>query len=123
MPEWMKNIPFGRPMAVIFHMGFFGGLGGMMFREPSFNRLMTYWSTNPFVGTPDEWRVFWGLVGLVLVLSSPLVIEHWSRRLVIPKLENSVWKLPVQTTMWSVFIVLMFVFRRVSAYDFIYFQF
>ena len=59
----------------------------------------------------------------MLVLSSPLVIEHWSRRLVIPKLENSVWKLPVQTTMWSVFIVLMFVFRRVSAYDFIYFQF
>ena len=123
LPEWVQNIRGGRPLAVIFHMCFFGGIGGMMFREPSFNRLVTHLTTHPLVGTPDEWRVVWGLLGLTLVASSPLIVEHWSRRTVIPWLEKSVWKLPVQTTLWASMIVMMFVFKRVSAYDFIYFQF
>jgi hypothetical protein len=33
-----------------------------------------------------------------------------------------VW-LPVQSTSWAVFALGMFVFYRVSSYDFIYFQF
>jgi D-alanyl-lipoteichoic acid acyltransferase DltB (MBOAT superfamily) len=123
MPDWVRDIPYGRPMAVIFHMSFFGGIGGMMFREPSTARLISHLTTNPFVATADEWRVVAGIAGIVGVLASPLVIEHWSRRTIIPWLEDSDWKLPAETTMWGVMVVLMFVFHRVSAYDFIYFQF
>ena len=39
------------------------------------------------------------------------------------RLEQSEWLVPIQTTTWAVLGVFMFVFYRVSTYDFIYFQF
>ncbi len=123
MPDSIRNMPFGRPLAVIFHMAVISEIGALMFREPSLPRLISHLTTNPIAATNDEWRGTIGILGLVGVLAIPFVIEHFARRMVIPKLEGSIWYLPVQSAVWSAFALAMFVFYRISAYDFIYFQF
>ena len=95
-----------------------------MFRTRSLPRLIDFLTTNPFVvNSSTEWLPVLGLLGLVVVLGSPLVVAHIARRVVTEDMQRSVWFLPAQSVMWSCFAVLMFVFYRISAYDFIYFQF
>ena len=60
---------------------------------------------------------------MVAAVSMPLCVAHVVERWVLPKIDGSRWMLPIQTTAWSVYAVGMFVFYRVSTYDFIYFQF
>jgi hypothetical protein len=51
------------------------------------------------------------------------VLSHFVERWVAPRLERSPWLLPAQTATWAVLGILMFVFYRMSASDFIYFTF
>jgi hypothetical protein len=51
------------------------------------------------------------------------VLSHYVERVVLPRLQATPWLLPAQTATWAVFGMMMFVFYRVSTYDFIYFQF
>ncbi len=123
IPKRVRAVPRARSLAAAFHIFAVGVTGALIFRETSVRRLFGYLTENPFAATPDEWRVTIGMLGITVVLSLPFVIEHYARRLVIPRLEPTVWYLPVQSTLWSVFAVFMFVFYRVTALDFIYFQF
>ena len=41
----------------------------------------------------------------------------------LPRIRASRWYVPYQTTLWALYVVGIFLFVRVSANDFIYFQF
>ena len=123
LPPWTARIWGGRTLAAGFHLVFVGGIGALLFREPSVARIVAHLTTHPLDATFDEWRAVVAIGTLVFVLNLPLVIEHFARRWLFPRLQPTVWWLPIQTTMWSVYLVLMSVSYRTTAMDFIYFQF
>ncbi len=53
----------------------------------------------------------------------PLVLGLWVQRSLWPRIEAAPWALPLQTSAWAVFTAGAFFFGRMSAMDFIYFQF
>lgn len=123
LPERVRALPGGRALAVAFHLVVVGGVGMFLFRESSVERIAWHLGRNPFVADTDAWRATLGLLGVTTALAVPFVVEHVARRAVLPRLEASPWYLPIQTTTWALFAVAMGIFYRVSAYDFIYFQF
>ncbi|MBA2320486.1 MAG: hypothetical protein H0V89_04960 [Deltaproteobacteria bacterium] len=58
-----------------------------------------------------------------MTFALPMIAAHYIEKHLLPKWEGTVWWLPIQTATWSVMGVIMFVFWRTSAYDFVYFQF
>jgi D-alanyl-lipoteichoic acid acyltransferase DltB (MBOAT superfamily) len=123
MPQRVRTVPFGRPMAVTFHLLAVSIPGSMLFRETHVQRIWQHLTKNPFVASDAEWMATSVVLGMVAVVSFPLCVAHVVERWVLPKIEGSRWMLPLQTTTWSLYAVGMFVFYRVSTYDFIYFQF
>lgn len=123
MPRSVRDIPFGRPVAVVFHFFAVSAPGSLLFRETHLDRIVQHLSKNPFVAAPDEWVAVSVVVGMTLVAATPLVLSHYVERFVLPRLRRSDLWLPTQSTAWAVFAMAMFVFYRVSSYDFIYFQF
>jgi hypothetical protein len=63
------------------------------------------------------------MLGAVVVAATPLVLALIFERVAWRRLEGSPWLLPVQTTSWAVLLVVILVFARDGAADFIYFQF
>jgi len=123
LPDWVQKIPAGRSLAVVVHFIAVGGIGSLMFREPSFARFLQHVSQSPFGASPEEWHVVVSLVVIISLLSLPLVIEHYARRYVMPRLEQSAWYPLALSIVWSVWIVLIGLPHRTTAADFIYFQF
>ncbi len=123
LPDGVRNMPLGRPLAIAFHLVVVSIPGSMLFRETHVDRIWRYLTKNPFVASEEEWMATAVVTGMVVAVSVPLCIAHVVERWVLPRIEESRWFLPVQTTAWSLYVVAMFVFYRVSTYDFIYFQF
>lgn len=123
MPGPLRRMPGGRMLAIAFHSVAVLMVGGLLFRVHSVERIWRYLAQNPFEATPDEWKVVVVMVGVLWALQTPLVLEHYARRYVLPRLSKSEWYLPAQTAAWAVYAVLMFVFYRSASNDFIYFQF
>ncbi|HHO52942.1 MAG TPA: MBOAT family protein [Deltaproteobacteria bacterium] len=123
LPEAARRVPGGRTLAAAFHLTFVGGIGALMFREPSVYRIWMHLSSNPLDATPHQWRAVVTILSLLFVLNTPLVIEHFAKRTVIPRWKRTPWWLPLQTTVWSVYVVLMSISYRTTSMDFIYFQF
>jgi alginate O-acetyltransferase complex protein AlgI len=123
MPASAKRIPFGRPIAVAFHFLAVSVPGSMLFRETHLDRVVSHLTMHPFRATDDQWIATSVVAGMTLLVAAPLILSHYVERYLIPALrERPVWY-PVQSTSWAVFGMAMFVFYRVSSYDFIYFQF
>jgi alginate O-acetyltransferase complex protein AlgI len=123
LPASARSIPLGRPMAIAFHFFAVSVPGSLLFRETHLDRIVEHLQRNPFVATPDEWIATSVVIGMTLLCAVPLVLSHYVERLLLPRLRESVWWLPLQTSAWATFGMMMFVFYRVSTYDFIYFQF
>lgn len=122
-PQWTSRIPLGRPMAIVFHFVAISAPGSMLFRETHLDRIVQHLSKHPLVATEEEWIATAVVVGMTLLCAAPLVLSHFVERFALPRIRHSVWYLPMQTSAWAVFGLTMFVFYRVSTYDFIYFQF
>jgi len=123
MPSRWKNIPLGRPMAIVLHLFAVAIPGSLLFRETHIGRILGHLQKNPFSAEPDQWIAATTVVGITLVFSLPLILSHFVEHRWWDRLRASVWWWPLQTTAWSVYVVMMFVFYRVTTYDFIYFQF
>ncbi|MFT5458617.1 MAG: alginate O-acetyltransferase complex protein AlgI [Myxococcota bacterium] len=123
LPERVRTLRYGRTLAAAFHLLVVGELGALLFREHSVARIVQHLSKSPFAADADEWRVAVALLAIAAVLNVPLVIEHVVRRRVLPALEESEWLLPIQTTVWSLYMVGIGVAYRETGADFIYFQF
>ena len=97
--------------------------GSLLFRETHIDRLVAHVQKNPFVADPDQWVAATTVVGITFFLSLPLVLSHFVEHHWWDKLTRSVFWWPLQTTAWSAYALAMFLFYRVTTYDFIYFQF
>ena len=122
-PARARNIPLGRPIAVVFHFFAVSVPGSMLFRETHLDRVVSHLTSWPFYGSADEWIATSVVLGMTGLVAAPLIVSHYVERWLLPRLRDRWYWLPTQTTSWAVFGVAMFVFYRVSSYDFIYFQF
>ncbi|NCG18165.1 MAG: MBOAT family protein [Rhodobacterales bacterium] len=123
LPDRVKNMPYGRPIAVAFHMLLVSIPGSMLFRETHIHRLFSYLQKNPFSATSDEWVATSVIMGMVAFVSVPLIFSYLVERYLLPRVTDTDWMLPLQTSSWAVLASFMFVFYRISSGDFIYFQF
>jgi len=122
IPASFRKSTLGRTLAVPLMFGF-SVLGWMIFRETHLDRLLHYWTLNPFGGTTDQWIATLVMLGMVATGAVPLVIALLIERFVLPRLEGTPWLLPAQTFAWSVLLVIILHFVRSGTADFIYFQF
>jgi len=122
-PAWTGRIPMGRAFAIAFHLVGVSMVGSLIFREPRLDRLVRHFQTPVFQGNRDDWVAVAVLLSITAVACSPYLVSGLYGRFVHPRIERSVWLLPTQTTAWTLAAMAMFVFYRVSAYAFIYFQF
>jgi hypothetical protein len=97
--------------------------GWFLFRELRVTRILALATQNPFAATPEQNLTAAVVVGMTLVLATPLFAALAFERWGLPKLQDSPWYLPVQTAAWAAFGLGMFTFARMSTNDFIYFQF
>lgn len=123
LPAAVRALPWGRPLAVAFHLVAVSIPGSLLFRETHVDRILQHLSKNPFAATEEEWMATSVVLGICGVAAVPLVLSHVVERYLVPRLEHSPWWTPIQTGTWSLLAAGMFVFYRVSTYDFIYFQF
>jgi alginate O-acetyltransferase complex protein AlgI len=123
IPKKWGEYRIGHILACAFHMLVPGMIMLLLFRETSLARIGQHLMQNPFAATRDQWIAATVVAAVALAVSTPLVLAMLAENTFLPKLRKSVWYLPAQTTVWGVFIVLMFVFYRVTTRDFIYFQF
>jgi D-alanyl-lipoteichoic acid acyltransferase DltB (MBOAT superfamily) len=126
LPERVTRIPFGRPMAIAFHLVAVSLPGSLLFRETSLVRIahdfeITF--TRPFAASSDEWIAATTVVGITAICTVPLIASFFVERYAIPKLRPTVWWLPAQTTGWVAMVLVIALFFRSSAMDFVYFQF
>jgi uncharacterized membrane protein len=74
-------------------------------------------------GTGAQWTATLVMLGVCAFTALPLVMGLLVEKFVLPKIEDSQWYLPLQTTTWALYAVCIFIFVRMDAGDFIYFQF
>ncbi|MCB9677461.1 MAG: MBOAT family protein [Alphaproteobacteria bacterium] len=122
-PAWFDRVPLGRPVAIAFHFVAVSMVGSLIFRESRLDRLVEHLTTPPFQGSRDDWVAVAVMLGITATACTPYLLSSLYLRFVHPWIERTVWLLPTQTTGWTIAAMAMFVFYRVSAYDFIYFQF
>ena len=122
IPNALKSAWFGRPAAIAI-MFAFTNLGWLLFRETSLVNLVRDLTMSPFSATPEEWVATAVLLAVTGVCGAALIVGLMVETWVVPRVQRSAWHLPVQTTTWAVFALALFTFVRMSAGDFIYFQF
>ncbi len=122
IPREFRRSALGRTLAVPLMFGF-TVFGWMIFRETHIERLLHYWTLNPFVGSQDQWIAATVMMAAVVGFGGLLVAGLLVEKLVLPRLRPSPWYLPAVTTSWAAAAVAIYVFQRGSTADFIYFQF
>ncbi len=134
---WMVVYTFGTPMiprkirnywlaggaAWFFHTLVVLQPTGLMFREVSLARVWQHLSQPWFGGSQEEWIAAAIVASFALLGTIPINLSYFVEDHVVPRIEGSVWFLPIQTTFWAFEILAIFVFYRDASQDFIYFQF
>ncbi len=122
LPKGLKAMPGGRVLAIIIMYGF-TVVGWLIFREVHADRLVHHFLVSPFAATPAEWVATVVLLAVCAVCALPLWLSLAWQRWVLPRLSESEWHLPVQTTGWAAIVVAVLILGRLTTQDFIYFQF
>jgi len=123
LPSWSRDIPLGESLAIMFHLVVVGLVGSMMFREQHTQRIFEHLSRNPLAGTLEEWVATTVVLSVTLAMSLPLFVGWCWDVWVKPRIVRSPIHFGLQTTAWACYIAAMSVFYRVTAQDFVYFQF
>ncbi len=123
LPQSLRGSAAGRWAAVAVHTAVVGGLGALLFREPSLERIVGHLTRNPLVASLDEWKAAVGMLGVAMALqwvvgALALAYRHWVR-----PLRGSVWVWPASTTLWAVTLWVLGMTGATSGADFLYFQF
>lgn len=98
-------------------------LGMYIFREPSVANIASRLLLNPLAGTPEQWTLAAAMLGVCAYAAGPLVAALLVERYLLGRLVLSPAWPAVRTTTWAIFAVAVFASVRLSATDFIYFQF
>jgi D-alanyl-lipoteichoic acid acyltransferase DltB (MBOAT superfamily) len=122
IPAAIRRVP-GAGAAALGLMFTLTVFGWYLFRETHLDRIAATLSQDPFASTPDQTVATVVMLAVTGFSAVPLLAAHVVLRHVVPRIEASPWYLPVQTVAWALFGLGMLVFVRMSAMDFIYFQF
>lgn len=114
--NWMA--PFSISLMFLFTVA-----GWMIFRETSIGRLGYYLSLSPLEGTPEQWLAASLMLGITLLSAVPLVLALLIEKILVPKIEDKPFFLPLQTTSWAILLCGILLMNRDISQDFIYFQF
>ena len=123
IPPSVAKLPGGSWLAIAFHLVAVSLVGSMLFREQHVGRIVEHLTRNPVAASRDEWVATTVLLSVVLAGCVPLLLGWVYDKVVKPRVEQSPWEWPLQTTGWTAMAVAMFLFYRVTAQDFVYFQF
>lgn len=107
-------------VALMFSLTVFGWL---LFRETSIARIGLYLSLPLAQSTEAQSVAATVMLAVTAAAATPLVLGLLFQVYVQPKIQDSPWYLPLQTTAWAAFAVAVFIFARGGSSDFIYFQF
>jgi len=119
----LDGVGIGRPLAIVFHFFAVSVVGSLLFRERHVERIFQHLSKNPFTAGEEDLIAASVVLGMTAFCAFPLILSHFVERWALPRVRDSAWFLPIQTATWAVLGMGMFIFFRVSASDFIYFQF
>jgi alginate O-acetyltransferase complex protein AlgI len=134
---WMVVYTFGTPMvphkvrnywlaggaAWAFHTLVVLQPTGLLFREVSLARVWQHLNQPWLGGTEEQW-IAAAIVGAMALLGTlPINLSFLVEDHVLPRIKQSEWYLPIQTTFWSLEILAIFVFYRDASEDFMYFTF
>ncbi len=122
IPKALREMPGSRFAALSLMFGF-TVIGWLIFRETRIDRLLTYFTLDPFAGTEEQFIAASVMTAVSLLTAVPLLLGLAWDKVVAPRWQKSPWYLPMQTTGWAAAVVLIVVFVRMSTNDFIYFQF
>ena len=117
------QIPGWRPLAIGFQLVIVGLVGTLLFREHSIARIIQHLSKDPFAASADDWVATTVVLSMTAVGCSPLILGYLWDRYLAPRIAHSPWVFPMRTSMWAVYALAMWVCYRVTAQDFVYFQF
>ncbi len=119
----ITRLPGWRAFAIGFQLVVVGLVGTLLFREHSVARIVQHLSKSPFRATQDEWVATTVVLSMTLVGWAPLLWGFAWDRVAAPRLARSEWAFPLRTSMWAVYALAMWICYRVTAQDFVYFQF
>ena len=122
LPDAVKK-QWWSPYVAIVIMFFFTCLGWLIFRQTSITQLISYLSLPHFIGDSSQQIAAVAMLAVISTAAAPLVFAYvWDTR-VKPQLQDSRWYLPLQTTAWAAWAVVIVSLVRTTDNDFIYFQF
>ena len=101
----------------------FTNLGWFLFRANDVTQILSVLRQNPLHATPEEWIATAVILAVTVASSVPLLIALAVEKWLTPRLAGTAWYLPIQTATWTAFALALFTFVRMTANDFIYFQF
>ncbi len=122
VPAALKGRWWSRPAAIAL-MYLLVLVAMLMFRAGPMDIVWRDLTLNPLDDTPAEWAAAAAMMGVFLGCAAPLWLAMASEKWLRPRLAGSPWRLPVRTTMWTLYALAAMSFVRVTAEDFIYFQF
>ncbi len=123
VPARVRAHPVAWFTGLLFHTVVVLQPTALLFRERSVERILQHLGQ---IGQPstEEELIAATLVASMAVLGSiPLTLGHLVEDHVLPRVEGTIWMLPVQTTWWSLAAVAIFIGYRDVSEDFIYFEF
>ncbi len=119
----LTRIPGWQVPAIAFQLVGVGLVGSLFFREHSIRRIGQHLSKSPFEATADEWVATTVVLSVTALTIVPLLLGWaWNRWLTAP-FGRAGWYFPARTSAWVVYALALWVFWRVGAQDFVYFQF
>ncbi len=122
IPAAFRRGPVAHAGAVALMFGF-TCFGWLLFRETDGSALLGHLTRSPVAASADQWVATVTMLSIAGAAAVPLVLGLWVQRSLWPRIEAAPWALPLQTSAWAVFTAGAFFFGRMSAMDFIYFQF
>jgi D-alanyl-lipoteichoic acid acyltransferase DltB (MBOAT superfamily) len=122
VPKGFRESQLGHVLAVawMFVLTVFGWL---LFRVTDVSRITALLRLDPFGGTPAQAAAAVTMLAIAALAAAPLLAALAWETWVAPRIAESPWRLPIQTTAWAAFACTFFVFQRMAGNDFIYFQF
>ncbi len=122
IPAGLRRGPLAHAGAVVLMFGF-TCFGWLLFRETDGSALLGHLTRSPLAASADQWVATVTMLAIAGAAAVPLVLGLLVQRWLWPRIEEAPWALPLQTSAWALAAAATFFFGRMSAMDFIYFQF
>jgi D-alanyl-lipoteichoic acid acyltransferase DltB (MBOAT superfamily) len=122
IPASLTSMPGARAIATSIMFGF-TLFGWFLFRALELHRIAVVLAQDPLAFPADQQVATIVVLAVTAACAAPMILAYLAQKHLLPRLANTQWWLPAQTTGWALCALAMFTFVRMSAADFIYFAF